>query len=120
FRIDEAVGNPFLIAARDYQAARCRQFGTGFWLGLGRKARLGITNWQAVVTVQPPQFFNRVDLKADIETMAGHADFPAALRLLDNAQAQRRKQRDDLPCRQLQSEHLIDTLSTQYYRRDFR
>src|SRR5690606_13080068 len=39
---------------------------------------------------------------------------------LDNAQAQRRKQRDDLPCRQLQPEHLIDTLGTQYNRRDIR
>ena len=90
FRIDEAVGDRFLVTTGDQQATQFRQVATGFSLGLRRQARLRVTNRQTVVAVQAGQLFDQVDFQADIEAMAWHFYAPLPCPVGRNGQAQSR------------------------------
>ncbi|MNV09558.1 hypothetical protein D3C71_1000550 [compost metagenome] len=120
FRIDEAVGDRFLITTGDQQAAQFRQVATGFSLGLRRQTRLRVTNRQAVVAVEASQFFDQVDFQTDIEAMAWHFYAPLTCPVGSNGQAQSTEQTLYFSRIHFHAQHLGDALSAQSDRRDRR
>ncbi|MNQ59612.1 hypothetical protein D3C85_738660 [compost metagenome] len=120
FRIDEAVGNCFLIPTGNQQAAQFRQVATGFCLGLRRQTRLRITNRQTVVAIQACQFFDQVDFQADIEAMAWHFYTPLPCPVGSNGQAQGIEQTLHFGRIHFHTQHLGNALGTQGDRSNFR
>ncbi|MNJ39924.1 hypothetical protein D3C77_348060 [compost metagenome] len=119
FRVDEAVGDGFLIAAGNQQAAQGRQLATGFGLGLRGQARLRVSNRQAVVTVKAGQLFDQVDFQADVKAVAGYFDLPLPC-FTAGFQAQRVEQALDFSSVHVHAEHLVDALGTQCHRCNLR
>ncbi len=120
FRVDEAVGDRFLIAAGNQQAAQLRQIALGFGLGLGSQAGLRIADRQTVVAVQTRQLFDQVDFKADVETMTWHFDTPLPIGFSSHSQAKTCQQAFDFGVFDHQTEHLLDAARAQRNRGDRR
>ncbi|MCY1423977.1 hypothetical protein D9M71_397060 [compost metagenome] len=119
-RIDEAVGDRFLVASGHQQTTQFRQVAARFSLGLWRQTSLRVANRQAVVAVQARQFFDQVDFQADIEAMAWHGNAPLPCPIGGDRQAQTAEQTLDLGRLHFHAQHLGDALGTQGDRRDRR
>ncbi len=112
-RVNEAVGDRFLIAARHQQAAQGWQLGAGFGFRLRGQTRLRVTYRQTVVAVQATNLFDQINFKTDVETVTRHSDLPFAALPCNYLQTQARKQTLDFASVQLQTEHLADALGAQ-------
>ncbi|RMO19822.1 hypothetical protein ALQ47_05273 [Pseudomonas cichorii] len=112
-RINEAIGDRFLIATGNQQTTQLRQIATRFSLGLRCQAGLRVTNRQVVITVQTRQLFDQVDFKADVETVTWHFNAPLTDSLAAQLQAQSSQKTFDFSVFNDQTEHLLDTACTQ-------
>ncbi len=113
FRINEAVGDGFLVAAGNQQAAQGRQVTAGFRLALGGQAGLRVANRQVVVAVQAGQLFDQVHFQADVEAVAWDVDGPLPFFSFGSGQLKGVQQLLDLGWAHFHAEHLGDAFGAQ-------